>query len=107
MAFIEIDESNFQDILKEEFAKKQIVILKFGSDLCDACMALDWELETVDDKYDNVSVLSVNCGDAQELAEHYRINKVPTMIIYEDEDTTLWHKEGTMLSQDIEKIINS
>jgi hypothetical protein len=29
------------------------------------------------------------------------------MVIYENENSTLWHKEGVVLAQDIEKIINS
>ena len=57
MAYIEVDEIDFTEKLHEEFDKGQIVILKFGSEYCDACMALDFELEEIDDKYENVSVL--------------------------------------------------
>jgi len=105
MAFIEVDEDNFQDVLSSEFDKNNIVILKFGSTYCDACIALDFELEEIDDKYDNVSVLEIDCGESENLAQRYRITQVPTMVIYENENSTLWHKDGVLLAQDIEKII--
>ncbi|MCD4667541.1 MAG: thioredoxin fold domain-containing protein [Sulfurimonas sp.] len=106
MAFIEVDEIDFSEIIAEEFNKKQIVILKFDSEYCDACIALDFELEEIDDKYENVSVLAIDCGQSNALAERYGVTQVPTMIIFENKDSILWQKEGIMLAQDIEKIIN-
>jgi len=105
MAYIEVDEENFQEILDEEFEKKQIIILKFGSMYCDACIALDFELEEIDDKYDNVSVLEIDCSESQDLSQGYGVKQVPTMVIYDDNRNVLWQKEGVLLAQDIEKII--
>ena len=104
---IEVDETDFQEILSQEFDKKQIVILKFISEFCDACMALGFELEEIEEQYENVSILEIDCGESEELAQLYGIREVPTMIIYENENSTLWHKEGVVLAQDIEGIINS
>ena len=105
MAFIEVDEMDFNTVLKEEFNKGQVVILKFGSEYCDACMALDFELEEVDDKHENITVLEIDCGESEELAGKYGVTQVPTMVIYENENSTLWHKEGVILAVDIENII--
>lgn len=106
MAYIEVDEFNINEVLSQEFDKKKIVILKFGSEYCDACIALDFELEEIDEKYDNVSILDIDCSESEDLAQQYRVRQVPTMVIYENENSTLWHKEGVMLAQDIEKIID-
>ena len=106
MAYIEVDELSITEVLAQEFDKKKIVILKFGSEYCDACIALDFELEEIDDKHDNVSILEIDCGDSPDLAQQYGVRQVPTMVIYENENSTLWHKEGVLLAQDIEKIIN-
>jgi len=105
MSFIQVDEMDFDEVLNEEFDKGQIVILKFGSEYCDACMALEFELEEVDNAHENVSILEIDCGDSKELAESYDIAQVPTMIIYENKNSILWHKKGILLAQDIEKII--
>jgi len=105
MAIIEVDEIDFKETLNREFKKGNIVILKFGSEYCDACMALGFELEEIVNKHKNVTVLEIDCGDSEELAEEYGVIQVPTMIIYEKENSTLWHKEGVLLAVDIEKII--
>lgn len=105
MAFIQVDEMDFDEVLNCEFDKGQIVILKFGSPYCDACMALEFELEEIDDKYEKVSILEIDCGDSEELAAKHGITQVPTMIIYENKNSTLWHKEGVVLAADIENII--
>ena len=106
MAIINVDEEDFNEVLEREFAKKNIVILKFGSEYCDACMALDFELEELDDNNDNISILEIDCGDSESLAHSYGVIQVPTMLIYENKETKLWHKEGVMLAQDIQEIIN-
>ena len=105
MAYIEVDEMDFDEKLQEEFEKGQIVILKFGSEYCDACIALDFELEEIDEKYENVSILNINSPESPDLSEKYGVTMVPTMVIYENADSTLWHKDGVVLAQDIETII--
>jgi thioredoxin 1 len=106
MAIIKVDEVDFQEVLSNEFEKGNIVILKFISEYCDACMALGFELQELNGKYDNVSILEIDCGESGELASIYGVFEVPTMVIYENEDSVLWHQEGVVLAQDIEKIIN-
>jgi len=105
MSFIQVDEMNFDEKLREEFEKQQIVILKFGSTYCDACMALEFELEEIDDKYEKISVFEIDCAESESLTEQYGITQVPTMIIYENENSILWHKEGVVLAVDIKDII--
>ncbi len=106
MAFLEVDETNFDEIISQEFSKNRIVILKFGSEYCDACIALDFELEEIDDKYDNVTILEIDAAESEDLTQNYGVTQVPTMIIYENENSILWQKDGVMLAQDIEEIIN-
>ena len=105
MAFIEVDDMDFHEVLAEEFSKGQTVILKFGSEYCDGCIALDFELEELDDKFENISVLAIDPAESESLAQTYNVTQVPTMVIYEDAETILWQKEGIMLAVDIEKII--
>lgn len=106
MAVFEIQEIEFSNIMAQEFAKNQIVILKFGSEFCDACHALEGELEDLEEDNENVSILLIDCNDSQDLAEQYNVRKLPTMVIYKDSDTVLYRGEGVVLSQDIEEIIS-
>ena len=105
MAFIEVDETNFVSIFNEELAKKQTVILKFGSEWCDPCHALECELEDVDDDNENVSVLMIDTDESPDLTNRYDVYQLPTMVIYKGEDKMIYRGEGVMLAQDIEEII--
>jgi thioredoxin 1 len=107
MPTMEVDELDFQEVLEEEFQKGQIVILKFVTEYCDACMALGFELEEIEEKYENVSILEIDCSDSEQLAHEYGVIEVPKMIIYENRDSILWNKKGIVLAQDIENIIKS
>ena len=105
MAFIEVDEDNFEQVLTEEFDKKQIVILKFGSEFCDPCHALECELEDVDDEFEDVSVLMIDTDESPDLAEQYEVYQLPTMVIYKNRTNILYNREGVILAQDINEII--
>ena len=107
MAFIEVDETNFVSIFNEELAKKQTVILKFGSEWCDPCHALECELEDVDDDNENVSVLMIDTDESPDLTNRYDVYQLPTMVIYKSADEMIHRGEGVMLAQDIEAIINN
>jgi thioredoxin 1 len=105
MAFIEVDEDNFTAILEQEFEKKQIVILKFGSEYCEPCHALECELEEVDDEFEDVSVLNIDTDESPSLAEQFDVFQLPTMLIYTSRETLLYKGEGVVLAQDINAFI--
>ena len=105
MAFLTVDEDNFEEVLNEVFSKNKIAILKFGSEFCDPCHALEYELEDIDEEFDNVSVLLIDTDESPAIAERYRVFKLPTMVIYRDREMIVYHKEGVILSQDIEEYL--
>ena len=98
MAFIEVDEDNFEQVLTEEFDKKQIVILKFSSEFCEPYHALECELE-------DVSVLMIDTDESPDQAEQYEVYQLPAMVIYKSRTNMLYPREGVILSQDINEII--
>ncbi len=104
--FEDVDITDFDEIMNAEFKKNKIVILKFGTEMCDACHALESELEDLEEENENVSVLLIDCNQAQDLAENYDIQEVPTMIILKDRSTMIYRNYGVMMSQDIEEIIS-
>jgi len=105
MGFIDVDEFDFQEVLQDEFKKDQTVILKFGTQFCDACMSLGFELEELEAKHDSVSILEIDCNESVGLAEEYGIVQVPFMVVYRDAETILYSGEGVVLAADLEKII--
>ncbi len=101
---IEIDE-NLDEVMSEEFAKGCMVILQFTSEICDACVALDMELEEIDEKYEDITVLSIDCNENDDIVESYDIFETPTMIIFNSKKEMIYNGVGVVLYQDIEKII--
>ena len=104
MAFIEADEDDFEQILHSSFETNPVVILKFGSEYCEPCHALECELEEIDEEREDVAVISIDTDESPSLAEQFEVYQLPTMIIYRDKKI-IHHKEGVMLAQDIEEII--
>ena len=107
MAQFEIDDENFEEIMDREFDKGNIVILKFGSDFCEACSALEMELDQVDEANDKVSIVLVDTDLSPEIAESFDVYQLPTMIIFKSKGDILYEKEGVLLSEDIQKVINT
>ena len=105
MAIIEVDEESFENELLSAFERKDNVILKFGSTYCDACMALEFELEELDETLDNVTILEIDCADSEELAQKYEIVEVPTLKIYKDKETPIFDGVGVVLAPDIAKLL--
>jgi thioredoxin 1 len=107
MAIIEVDEDNFKEEIESAFEQKKHVILKFGSEYCEPCHALEGELEDLDEEVENLAILMVDTDESPELAERYDVFALPTMVIYDVNQTIIYNKEGIILAYDIEKIINS
>jgi thioredoxin 1 len=107
MALIEADEENFQQALEEAFKRKEPVLIKFGSEYCEPCHALEFELEELDEESENISIIMVDTDESPELAEKYDVFALPTMVIYDINQQIIYHKEGIILAEDIRKIINS
>ena len=105
MATIEVDEDNFQLEIESAFEKKDIVIVKFGSEYCDPCHALECELEDLDEEVENLTILMVDTDKSPSLAEQFDIYQLPTMVIFRDRDTIIRTIEGVMLLDDIKRVI--
>ncbi len=104
---IEVDEENFQLEIDKAFEKKDIVIVKFGSEYCDPCHALECELEDLEEEMTNITILMVDTDESPSLAEQFDIYQLPTMIIYRDRETIIHVIEGVMMASDIQKLIKS
>ena len=107
MAIIEVDEESFQEELKDAFSRKEPVIIKFGSEYCEPCHALEFELEELDEELTTLSIIMVDTDESPELAEKYDVFALPTMVIYDINQQIIYNKEGIILAEDIIKIINS
>ena len=105
MSFIDVDEDNFDEILAREFERKNVVILKFGSDYCDACQLMEMELEELCDRLANISVLNIDSGLSEYLTQKYFVEEVPTTLIFKEADKQLFYRTGITLADDMIEVI--
>ena len=105
MAIIEVDEDNFQNELTSAFEKSRTVILKFGSEYCEPCHALECELEELDEELEDIIILLIDMNESPELGDSYHIVELPTMVIYKDSKTVIYNEGGVLLAPDIKKIV--
>ena len=76
----EITQAGFQS---EVLASAQPVLVDFFAPCCGPCRALAPALEAIAKTYDGrVKVVKVNVDDAGELAAQYRIQGVPTLMVF-------------------------
>ncbi len=107
MAIIEVDAESFQQELESAFNQNSVVILKFGSEYCTSCHALECELEEIDEELDDVSILAIDTDESPEIAEEYDVYALPTMVIYKDNQSIIYNESGVMLAQDIASLIKN
>ncbi len=105
MAIIEVNEANFNETIEAAFEKHQTVILKFGSELCDACMVQGFELEELDELLKELVILEIDLSESEALSYEFDITEVPTTIIFKNRDTILLREKGIILAADMQKII--
>ncbi len=102
---IEID-GNYDDVIKEEFEKGNIVILQFTSEFCEPCFALETELEELEDERDDVSILSIDCGQNEDITNLFDVYQTPTMVIFNKQQEIIYNDTGVILCDDILEILN-
>jgi len=105
MPFFEVEEEEFDNLVSKELDKSNFVVVNFGSELCDACQALDFELEELDDNNDDISILNIDINDCPNLSDRYGIDEIPSMIIYSPQKEILYSYKGVILCADIQSII--
>lgn len=77
MSHIEINENNF-----EETTSKGLVLVDFYATWCGPCKMLSAELNKIDIK--DFKIGKVNVDEQQGIAMRYRVQSVPTLILFKD-----------------------
>ncbi len=97
---------NLTEVMEEEFKKDKIVVLQFKSDFCEPCYALESELEELDDLRDDVSILSIDCGENEDELDKFNVYQTPAMIIFNKKQEEIYNDNVVILCQDIIEILD-
>jgi thioredoxin 1 len=99
----EVTSENFEEIVNSE---KGLFIIKFFSDTCGPCKTLDPVINLLEEKNPKINIYKVNTGLSPELAEHFEIRGVPTVIYCENREV-LYQFVGLTPLNDFQYVIDN
>ena len=81
------------------------VLVDFYADWCGPCQMLGPILKEVKDTLgERVSIIKINVDNNQEIAHHYRVKGVPTMMLFQN-GKQLWRQSGVLSKIEIVNMI--
>jgi thioredoxin 1 len=101
MATVELTKDNFEDVV----TKNDLVIIDFWAPWCGPCKGFAPVFEAASEKHPGVVFAKVNTDDEQELAGHFAIRSIPTIMVFR-ETVVIFSQAGALPAQGLESIID-
>ena len=80
MAVVELTKDNFEEVV----TKNEFVIVDFWAPWCGPCRSFAPTYEKVSDEHADVVFAKVNTEDEQDIAGHFQIRSIPTLMIFRE-----------------------
>ncbi len=100
MATIDITSQTFEETIE----KNDIVIVDFWAEWCGPCKSFSPIYEEVSEKYEDIVFGKIDTETEQELAGHFQIRSIPTLMIFR-EQVVLFSQPGMLNAQQLEEVI--
>ena len=95
--------AKFNDIINGN----DLVLVDFYADWCGPCKMMSPILQEVKiNLKDNVKIIKVNVDQHQDLASHFMVRGVPTLMLFKT-GKMLWRQSGVLSSKDLTDIISN
>ena len=101
MATVDITAQTFEDTIQ----KNDILIVDFWAEWCGPCKSFAPIYEEVSEKYDDIVFGKIDTEAEQELAGHFQIRSIPTLMIFR-EQVVLFSQPGMMNASQLEDVIS-
>ncbi|MGC0154404.1 thioredoxin [Chromobacterium vaccinii] len=102
MAYINLNADNFNNHMKDE----GLVILDFWAPWCGPCKMFGPVFEAASEAHGDVVFGKINTEDERELAGHFNIRSIPTLIAIKD-GIMVFNQAGAMMGAQFEQLIQS
>ena len=101
MATKELTKDNFE----ETITKNDIVVVDFWAPWCGPCKGFAPVYELASEKHPDIVFAKVNTDDEQELAGHFAIRSIPTIMIFR-EQVIIFSQSGALPAQGLESLLD-
>jgi thioredoxin len=100
MAVVELTKDNFEEVI----TSNATVIVDYWAPWCGPCKGFAPVFEKVADKNPDVVFAKVNTDDEQEIAAHFQIRSIPTLMVFRDQ-IIVFSQPGAMPQGAFEQVI--
>jgi thioredoxin 1 len=100
MATVELTRDNFEEIV----TKNPFVVVDFWAPWCGPCRSFAPVYEASSEKYPDIVFAKVNTEEQQELAGHFNIRSIPTLMLFR-EQVILYSQPGALPANQFEDLI--
>ena len=101
MATVELTKENFEEVV----TKNDMVIVDFWAPWCGPCKGFAPIYDAASEKYADVVFAKVNTDEEQELAQHFSIRSIPTLMMFR-EKVILFSQAGALPAAGLDSIIS-
>lgn len=100
MATVELTKDNFDQIV----GGNEFVIVDYWASWCGPCQNFAPIYEQASEKHDDIVFAKVNTEEQQELAAHFQIRSIPTLMIFRDQ-IVIFSQPGMLPANAFEELI--
>ena len=101
MPVIELTKSNFEDVV----TGNDTIVVDFWAPWCGPCKGFAPIFEAASEKHPDVVFAKVNTDEEQELAGHFAIRSIPTIMVFR-EKVVLFSQAGALPGDGLESVIS-
>jgi thioredoxin 1 len=100
MAVVELTKENFEQVI----TSNGTVIIDYWAPWCGPCRGFAPVFEKVAEKNPDIVFAKVNTDDEQEIAAHFQIRSIPTLMVFRDQ-IIVFSQPGAMPQGSFEQVI--